>query len=208
LIGLHYNILYCTCFVCSNSVKRQIPQNVHKQSAINILYIYRMSDITSEERLNLKRLINETECDDNTSTIRQLKHSVLIRDDIRRLDTLKKENATIRQLDPDSFMVMAQAQASFLYNRYTDLFNKIMKDELDLAIMSRVLAVLKMIEDEKVDQHEGSVLVGRILKELYLDSAIKRADNLDKEHEGSRKIPVESKKLSWSQYKRERKSSV
>jgi hypothetical protein len=168
-----------------------------------------MSDqITTEERLNLKRLINETECEDNTPTIRELKHSVLIRDDIRRLDTLKKDNATIRQLDPDGFSVMAQAQASFLYNRYTDLFNKIMKDELDLAIMSKFLAVLKMIEDEKVDQHEGSVLVGRILKELYLDSAVKRADNLDKEYEGS-KIPlVESKPVSWKEYKRDHASSV
>jgi hypothetical protein len=84
-----------------------------------------MSAITSEERLNLKRLINETECEDNTSNIRKLKHSVLIRDDIRRLDTLKIENATIRSVDPEGFLVMARAQASFLYNNYTDLFNKI-----------------------------------------------------------------------------------
>ena len=164
--------------------------------------------ITSEERLNLKRLINETECDDNTATIRELKHSVLIRDDIRRLDLLKKENEAIRSLDPDGFLVMAQSQASFLYNKYTDLFNKIMKDELDLAIMTRLLAILKMIEDEKVDQHEGSVLVGRILKELYLDSAVKRADNLDKENEGSKKALVESKPVSWKQYKREHASSL
>jgi len=164
--------------------------------------------ITSEERLNLKRLINETECDDNTATIRELKHSVLIRDDIRRLDLLKKENEAIRTLDPDSFLVMAQSQASFLYNKYTDLFNKIMKDELDLAIMTRLLAILKMIEDEKVDQHEGSVLVGRILKELYLDSAVKRADNLDKENEGSKKALVESKPVSWKQYKRQHASSL
>lgn len=164
--------------------------------------------ITSEERLNLKRLINETECDDNTATIRELKHSVLIRDDIRRLDLLKKENEAIRSLDPDGFVVMAQSQASFLYNKYTDLFNKIMKDELDLAIMTRLLAILKMIEDEKVDQHEGSVLVGRILKELYLDSAVKRADNLDKENEGSKKALVESKPVSWKQYKREHALSL
>jgi len=167
-----------------------------------------MSAITSEERLNLKRLINETECEDNTSNIRKLKHSVLIRDDIRRLDTLKIENATIRSVDPEGFLVMARAQASFLYNNYTDLFNKIMKDELDLTIMSKLLVILKLIEDEKVDQHEGSVLVGRILIELYLDSAIKRADNLDKEHESARIVPVVSKTLSWNQYKRDHASSL
>lgn len=164
--------------------------------------------ITADERLNLKKLISETECEDNTATIRELKHSVLIRDDIRRLDTLKMENAAIRQLDPDGFLVMAQAQSSFLYNNYTDLFNKIMKDELDLGIMSRLLAVLKMIEDESVDQHEGSVLVGRILKELYLDSAIKRADNLDKEYDKTKTPLAESKPVSWTQYKREHMSSI
>jgi hypothetical protein len=162
-----------------------------------------MNTITNEERLNLKKLINETECEDNTSTIRKLKHSVLIRDDIRRLDTLKMENAAIRQLDPDGFLVMAQSQCSFLYNQYTDLFNKIMKDELDLAIMIRLLSVLKLIEDEKVDQHEGSVLVGRILKELYLDSAIKRADNIDKSQESTKTPLVQSRSVSWSQYKRQ-----
>jgi hypothetical protein len=164
-----------------------------------------MSDqITSEERLNLKRLLKETDCEDNTATIRELKHSVLIRDDIRRLDALKKENAAVRSLDPDGFLVMAQSQASFLYNKYTDLFNKMMKDELDLSIMTRLLSVLKMIEDEKVDQHEGSVLVGRVLKELYLDSAIKRADNIDKQQEETKKPAIgSSKPVSWKEYKRE-----
>ena len=34
----------------------------------------------------------------------------------------------------------------------------------------------------KVDQHEGSVLVGKLLKELYVDSALRRSENLDKEY--------------------------
>jgi hypothetical protein len=63
-----------------------------------------------------------------------------------------------------------------------DFFDKVIKDEIDLRIMTRLLIVLKLIEDEKVDQHEGSVMVGKILKERYLDSAVKRADTLDKEH--------------------------
>ena len=160
-----------------------------------------MADITPEERLNLKRLINETECDDNTEHIRKIKHSVLIRDDIRRLEKLKMENSQLRLFDPNGFLVMAQSQCSFLYNHYMDIFSKVIKDELDLDIMTRLLTILKMIEDEKVDQHEGSVLVGRILKELYLDSAVKRADNIDKEMEASRVPRAESKPLSWHEYK-------
>jgi hypothetical protein len=68
--------------------------------------------------------------------------------------------------------------------------------------MTKLLTVLKMIEDGKVDQHEGSVMVGKILKELYIDSATKRADNIDKEYEDQKVQPIEGKKVSWSEYKK------
>jgi hypothetical protein len=77
-----------------------------------------------------------------------------------------------------------------------------MKDELDLDIMTKLLIILKMIEDGKVDQHEGSVMVGKALKELYIDSATKRLDNIDKEYESQKIKPVESKKISWTEYKK------
>jgi hypothetical protein len=45
-------------------------------------------------------------------------------------------------------------------------------------------------------------MVGKILKELYIDSAMKRADNLDKEHGAAEKQPmVEGKNISWKQFK-------
>jgi hypothetical protein len=46
--------------------------------------------------------------------------------------------------------------------------------------MSKLIQILKLIEDGMVDQHEGSVAVGKLLKELYVDSAMKTADNIDK----------------------------
>ena len=60
-----------------------------------------------------------------------------------------------------------------------------------------------MIEDEKVDQHEGSVMVGKVLKELYVDSALKTADKLDAivpdvVDMGELK---EGKEISWKEYK-------
>jgi hypothetical protein len=68
--------------------------------------------------------------------------------------------------------------------------------------MTKLLTVLKLIEDGKTDQHEGSYMVGKILKELYLDSAVKRADNIDKEIEDQKVKPLEGKTISWSQYKK------
>jgi len=65
-----------------------------------------------------------------------------------------------------------------------------------------MLSVLKMIEDGKVDQHEGSVMFGKVLKELYVDSAIKHGENLDKQYETEKVPQVEGKKISWNQYKK------
>ena len=59
-----------------------------------------------------------------------------------------------------------------------------------------------MIEEHKVDQHEGSVLVGKILKELYIDSALKRCDNLDKEHETEKEEKKEGMKVGWKEFKK------
>ena len=44
------------------------------------------------ERLQLKKMINEADCDDNTDKIRKLRHSTKIRDDIRVIEVLRKEN--------------------------------------------------------------------------------------------------------------------
>jgi hypothetical protein len=68
--------------------------------------------------------------------------------------------------------------------------------------MTKLLIVLKLIEDGKVDQHEGSVMVGRYLKELYIDSAIKHGENLDKQYDSeSKPEKIEGKKISWKEYK-------
>lgn len=158
--------------------------------------------MNSNEKLNLKRLIDENHCEDNTDNIRKLKHSVKMRDDIRKIEQLKKSNAAMRRLQPTEFAELCQKESTFLFNNYTDIFNKILKDEIDLLIMTKMLSILKMIEDGKVDQHEGSYAFGKVLKELYIDSAIKHGDNLDKEHESDKVEPVEGKTISWKQYKK------
>jgi hypothetical protein len=157
--------------------------------------------MNKKESLDLKRLINETQCENNTENIRKLKHSVLINNDIRNLENLKKTNVSLRKSNPDEFNEVCQRECNFLFNHYTDIFNKIIKDEIDLRIMTKLLICLKLIEDGNVDQHEGSVMVGKILKELYIDSAIKRGENLDKEREAERVEPNTGKKMSWKDFK-------
>jgi len=157
-----------------------------------------MSHLNQQERLNLKKLIDESDCENNTENIRKLRHSTSIRDDVRKIDTLRN---TYTSLKHEDFSDLCQKECPFLFNNYTDIFNKMVKNELDLTIMTKLLTVLKLIEENKVDQHEGSVMVGKILKELYIDSAAKRADNINKEHEADKVELVESKKISWKEFK-------
>jgi hypothetical protein len=52
-----------------------------------------------------------------------------------------------------------------------------------------------------VDQHEGSVAVGKLLKELYVDSAMKTADNIKRNNAEPVAAKAEFKPISWREYK-------
>ena len=72
-----------------------------------------MSKLTPEESLDLKNLVNNSECENNTDHIRKVKHSFKLRDDIRKLELLKMEKATLYQSDPQTFRDLAATHASF-----------------------------------------------------------------------------------------------
>ena len=160
--------------------------------------------MNTQERLDLKKLVDNSDAEDNTATIRRIKHSANFLEDIRVMEQLKRSHAELRSSSPDEFAELCREKCSFMFNYYTDIFNKQLKDELNLGIMIRLIQVLKLIEDGKVDQHEGSVIVGKFLKELYVDSALRRADNLDKAHaKDTLETPVvEPKSISWKEWKR------
>ncbi len=127
-----------------------------------------------KSRLQLENLLREYEPEETTDKIRNLKHSKKIRDDITIMENLKKTHSRTMSTSPDIFKAMCQKQCKFLYNNYTNIFIKLMKDELDLKIMADFLKVLYNIEEGIIDQHEGSFQVGKALKELYIDSALKQ----------------------------------
>lgn len=158
--------------------------------------------MTISENLPLKSLLDQTDYVNHTETIRRLKHSVLIRDDIRKLDSFKKRNALLWESNKELFLETCVEECRFLYNNYMDIFHKMIKDELDMTLMHKLLVILKLIEDGAVDQYDGSVMVGKVLKELYIDSAVKRGDNLDKIYEAEKPKLIEGKEVSWKQYKR------
>ena len=156
--------------------------------------------LDDDQRLHLQKMIDANDVIDNTCNIKELKHSVKIRKDVETLEKLKKMHQDLYLNNKEKFEELAISGCSFLFFSYTDIFNKLIKDELNISILNQFLDVLKKIEDGDVDQHEGSVLVGELLKKIYIDSALRRAEKLDAEH-GEKKIIKQPKDISWRRYK-------
>ncbi len=130
------------------------------------------------QRLQLQKMIKANNTEDYTQTIREIKHSLLIREQVNNMIMLK---AKYRD-DPEILNLECMNECNFLFTYYTDIYNKIRKDEIDLNIFYKFLDVLKKIEDGELNQHEGSFMVGTLLKELYVDSALKKAEKLDEKY--------------------------
>ena len=79
-----------------------------------------------------------------------------------------------------------------------------------MDILLQLINVLHYIEDGAVDQHEGSVMVGKLLKEIYIDGAVRKADKLTTEannEDGNKEDEIrEAKNISWSDDKKQRQS--
>lgn len=152
------------------------------------------------ERLNLKKMIKTNDVQDFTNEIRDKKHSDIIKKDVLVLMQLKKE---YDYLDYNKFDEIAVLKCNFIFTHYTEIYNKVKKDEINIDTLFEFLKILKRIEDKEIDQHEGSFEVGKILKKMYIDSAIITSDKLDKKNEEmmTKTKPI-VKNISWRQYKK------
>ena len=156
-----------------------------------------------QSRLKLNEMIKENNVTDQTQLIRELKHSPIIRQETQRLLERMKEtpNATFAEMR-DITMV----ECNFLFCYYTDIYNRILKKEIDMSLFDKFLDILEKIENGECNQHEASFKVGSILKEIYVDSALKKAEKLEQENEirekeNQRPSAKEPMKLSWKSYK-------
>jgi len=150
------------------------------------------------QRLHLQKMIAENNVEDTTNLIRKLKHSHILREDINNLIMIKAKHLN----DTDAIHLEAMSECNFLFTYYTDIYNKIRKDEMDLKILFNALDVLRDIEDGKIDQHDGAYKFGLLLKQIYVDSALKKAEKLNAqsgETESEYKGPQVD--ISWKQFK-------
>jgi hypothetical protein len=171
-----------------------------------------MDLLTKDNRLLLDRMIRDNGSEDNTARIRELKHSRRIEEDVRAYLALSQSHARTAQKTPAIFRTMAEKRCKFLFDNYTNIFNKLVRSELDIDILFKFIGILREIEEGAVDQNEASVKVGAVLKELYIDSALKREKKYEKAEadkkarkgkagkSGKAKSKPAAKPMSWADY--------
>lgn len=150
------------------------------------------------QRLQLANMIKANNVEDQTELIRNLRHSQVLRNEVNNMILLKAKYRG----DDEKIYNECVDECNFLFTYYTDIFNKIRKNEIDIGILNKFLDVLRRIEEGELDQHEGSFLVGTILKELYVDSALKKAEKLDEFAEKKEEPKKAEVNISWSQFKK------
>jgi hypothetical protein len=149
-------------------------------------------------RLQLQKMIKANNVEDQTELIRELKHSHLLQNDINNLIMLKAKYRN----EQDKINEEGMTECGFLFTYYTDIYNKIRKDEIDLKILNQFLNVLRRIEDGELDQHDGAFIVGTLLKEIYVDSALRKAAKLNENQEQEYIEPREVVNISWKDFKK------
>jgi hypothetical protein len=82
-----------------------------------------------------------------------------------------------------------------LFFHYMSIYNMVMKGG-DVRILTQLLDILEQIELNQINQHEGSFMVGSLLKELYIDSVLRS----EYKSEPQKEKPA-PKDITWKQFR-------
>ena len=150
--------------------------------------------MNSSEKIQLQDMLKEGDCVDNTETIRKLKHSSFITRDVNTIIQIKKnrKDSDFKELDSECLK-----HCRFLFDNYTNIYNKLLKGQIDLKIFYQFLYYLKKIEDGELTYYDASYQIGCLLKQLYVDPLV---ENIEKKNEKDGNIKNVSN-ISWNEYK-------
>ena len=141
--------------------------------------------MNAEQRIQLNDLIRANNSVDNTSLIRELKHSSKIETDVKTLIRLK-HGRDWKDIEEECIQ-----EANFLYTNYTMIFNRLLRDRLDVSIFFTFLKLLREIEEGRLDQHEASYEIGMLLKRMYVDPKL----DIQQTH-------LTGQSISWQEFKK------
>ena len=122
---------------------------------------------------------------------------------IKTILYLKEKYNRMRLTDKNKFEKLAVSHCNFLFNNYTNIFNRLIKDEMNIQILYKFIEKLSEVEEGITDQHTASVEIGKILKELYIDSALRSEKNYEQDENGvevkKNKKPINN--ITWGKFK-------
>ena len=151
--------------------------------------------LSESDKYQLQQMVDKHPVEDHTNKIRELKHSKQLSDSIKLLLSMKQEHATLLKENKPEFENLFLTKDPFLFYNYFELYNMVLKETIDVGILDKLIGVLAKIEDGTYDQHEGSYVVGTILKEIYIDTKLKETSE-------NKHSFVEPKAISWNEYKK------
>ena len=154
---------------------------------------------TNIEKENLHKVLEgfKEEYQDNTDYLRSERRSVILRIETLKMERLKRSYKG--DIKSEEFAELCRHECHFMFTHFSMIFNKMLKDVLDLRLFFNILETLRNIENGVINQEEGSVIVGKMFAEIYLDSAKREGEKRDEEME--RVEPFEGKSLTWKQFK-------
>ena len=159
----------------------------------------------TQQTFNLQTLMSASKGiqQDNTEYIKRHKASQSIRVDMERMNALKSQYS-IAQQNEESFVELCRNECAYLFNQQPGIFYRLFKNELNTDLLAKVLETLQQIEDGKMTQHDASVNIGQMVADLYTDSALRVASNLEASIPISETpkpiVPVVS--ISWKDFKK------
>lgn len=151
--------------------------------------------MNDEQKEQLNKMIQANDTKDNTSMIQELCHSSKIRRDVSVIQNIKRKTHSklFSVLDKEA----RSQDCGFLFTHYPNIYNKLLKDEIQIKILYKFLDELERIEKGKQNQHEASYRIGMLLKEMYVDKKI------DMEKERKTKNLKIKKNISYEDYKKQ-----
>jgi hypothetical protein len=149
--------------------------------------------MNKNEVLKLNDMIREGDCVDNTDAIRELKHSSIITKNVTTLLRIKKKY-NLNDIDFKTLDEECLKECRFLFDNYTSIYNKLLRDQIDLPVFYKFLFYLKKIEDGELTFYQASYEIGTLLKNMYVDPII---EEKDREKDKERQV----KPITWNEFK-------
>ena len=106
--------------------------------------------MNDSQRLQLQNMIKANNVEDQTELIRNLKHSQILRNEVNNMILIKAKYRG----DEEKIQIECVNECNFLFNYYTDIYNRLKKDELNVELFFKMLDVLKSIEEEELEEED------------------------------------------------------